>query len=219
HVLVVGGAAPRIGAGAALQPAPARPGPVHAGGGVLRVRRVLDPQGGRGGGRRGPHPHPPAVAHQPLDGAPGRARRIRRHPVRVPRHRRHTSRSTAPRQLRGTAVPARQPGFARMGAVTPRSFGQESIMDAVASRSRRSVLAVPASNPRFIEKARGLDVDAFFLDLEDAVAPLEKEKARQAVVAALTEGGWDGKVRTVRVNDATTAWAYRDVITVVEGAG
>ncbi|HLU95891.1 MAG TPA: CoA ester lyase [Thermobifida alba] len=92
-------------------------------------------------------------------------------------------------------------------------------MDAVASRSRRSVLAVPASNPRFIEKARGLDVDAFFLDLEDAVAPLEKEKARQAVVAALTEGGWDGKVRTVRVNDATTAWAYRDVITVVEGAG
>lgn len=92
-------------------------------------------------------------------------------------------------------------------------------MNAVASRSRRSVLAVPASNPRFVEKARGLDTDAFFLDLEDAVAPLEKEKARQTAVAALNEGGWDGRVRTVRVNDATTAWAYRDVIAVVEGAG
>ena len=92
-------------------------------------------------------------------------------------------------------------------------------MNAVASRSRRSVLAVPASIPRFIEKARGLAVDAFFLDLEDAVAPSEKERAREAAVAALNEGGWDGKVRTVRINDATTAWAYRDVITVVEGAG
>ena len=38
-------------------------------------------------------------------------------------------------------------------------------------------------------------------------------------MAALNEGGWDGKVRTVRVNDWTTAWTYRDVIEVVEGAG
>ncbi|HJE56918.1 MAG TPA: CoA ester lyase, partial [Nocardiopsis listeri] len=86
-------------------------------------------------------------------------------------------------------------------------------------RSRRSVLAVPGSNPRFVEKARGLDVDAFFLDLEDAVAPLEKEAARTTVVEALTEGGWEGKVRSVRVNDISTEWAYRDVITVVENAG
>ncbi len=86
-------------------------------------------------------------------------------------------------------------------------------------RSRRSVLAVPASNPRFVEKARSLDTDAFFLDLEDAVAPLEKEAARDTVVHALNEGGWQGRVRTVRVNDVTTEWAYRDVITVVEGAG
>jgi len=86
-------------------------------------------------------------------------------------------------------------------------------------RSRRSVLAVPGSNPRFIEKARGLDTDAFFLDLEDAVAPLEKEDARGTVVRALNAGGWDGRVRTVRMNDITTEWAYRDVITVVEGAG
>ncbi|MGW8528458.1 HpcH/HpaI aldolase/citrate lyase family protein [Nocardiopsis sp. NPDC055824] len=86
-------------------------------------------------------------------------------------------------------------------------------------RSRRSVLAVPGSNPRFVDKARGLGTDAFFLDLEDAVAPSEKEDARGTVVRALTEGGWDGRVRSVRVNDTTTEWAYRDVIAVVEGAG
>ncbi|MUL43902.1 CoA ester lyase [Streptomonospora sp. PA3] len=92
-------------------------------------------------------------------------------------------------------------------------------MSAVASRSRRSVLAVPASNPRFIEKARGLEVDAFFLDLEDAVAPAEKAAARAGAVAALNAGGWGAKVRTVRVNDLETPWTYRDVIEVVEGAG
>lgn len=88
-----------------------------------------------------------------------------------------------------------------------------------ALRSRRSVLAVPGSNPRFIEKARGLETDAFFLDLEDAVAPSEKETARDTVVHALNAGGWNDRVRTVRVNDITTEWSYRDVITVVEGAG
>ncbi|MFD0855626.1 HpcH/HpaI aldolase/citrate lyase family protein [Actinomadura adrarensis] len=86
-------------------------------------------------------------------------------------------------------------------------------------RSRRTTLAVPGSNPRFIEKAQGLAVDEFFLDLEDAVAPSAKEEARKNVVAALNEGDWDGKVRVVRVNDLETAWAYRDVIEVVEGAG
>ncbi|MFW6640047.1 HpcH/HpaI aldolase/citrate lyase family protein [Nocardiopsis algeriensis] len=88
-----------------------------------------------------------------------------------------------------------------------------------ALRSRRSVLAVPASNPRFVEKARGLDTDAFFLDLEDAVAPSEKEAARANAVEALNAGGWGDRVRSVRVNDTTTRWAYRDVVAVVEGAG
>lgn len=86
-------------------------------------------------------------------------------------------------------------------------------------RPRRSCLAVPASSPRFLAKARSLPVDEVFLDLEDAVAPSAKDEARGAAVAALREGGWDGKLVAVRVNDATTAWAYRDVITVVEGAG
>ena len=88
-----------------------------------------------------------------------------------------------------------------------------------ASRPRRSTLAVPASNPRFLAKARDLSVDEVFLDLEDAVSPDAKDAAREAAVAALRAGGWGGKVVAVRVNDATTPWAYRDVITVVEGAG
>ncbi len=86
-------------------------------------------------------------------------------------------------------------------------------------RPRRSCLAVPGSNPRFLEKAQGLPADQVFLDLEDACAPLVKEKARHLVVDALNEGDWSGKTRVVRVNDWTTHWTYRDVITVVEGAG
>ncbi|WP_103501144.1 MULTISPECIES: CoA ester lyase [Streptomyces] len=86
-------------------------------------------------------------------------------------------------------------------------------------RPRRSCLAVPGSNPRFLEKAQSLPADQVFLDLEDACAPVAKEGARHAVVEALNEGDWTGKTRAVRVNDWTTHWAYRDVITVVEGAG
>jgi citrate lyase subunit beta/citryl-CoA lyase len=86
-------------------------------------------------------------------------------------------------------------------------------------RPRRSCLAVPGSNPRFLEKAKGLDADQVFLDLEDACAPLAKPEARKNIVAALNEGGWGSKIRAVRVNDWTTHWTYRDVVEVVEGAG
>lgn len=86
-------------------------------------------------------------------------------------------------------------------------------------RPRRSCLAVPGSSSKMIDKARGLNTDQLFLDLEDAVSPLVKAEARERVVAALTEGGWQGRTRTVRVNDLTSAWAYRDVVDVVEGAG
>ncbi len=92
-------------------------------------------------------------------------------------------------------------------------------MSARPQRSRRSCLAVPGSNPRFIEKAKGLPVDQVFLDLEDACAPLAKPGARTTIVEALNEGGWGDRVRVVRVNDLTTEWTYRDVIEVVEGAG
>src|SRR5262245_40528917 len=86
-------------------------------------------------------------------------------------------------------------------------------------RPRRSCLAVPGSSVKMLGKARTLAADHVFLDLEDAVAPLAKPDARRNVVAALTEGGWGGKTRVVRVNDLTTPWTYRDVIDVVEGAG
>jgi citrate lyase subunit beta / citryl-CoA lyase len=86
-------------------------------------------------------------------------------------------------------------------------------------RPRRSCLAVPGSNPRFLEKAKSLAADQVFLDLEDAVAPLVKPAARKNIVAALNEGGWGNRIRVVRVNDITTHWTYRDVIEVVEDAG
>ncbi|MFZ0323918.1 MAG: CoA ester lyase [Actinomycetes bacterium] len=86
-------------------------------------------------------------------------------------------------------------------------------------RPRRSNLAVPGSSPKMLEKAKGLPADQVFLDLEDSVAPIAKAEARDNVVAALNEGGYGDKVRTVRVNDWTTEWTYRDVVTVVEGAG
>ncbi|WP_306360749.1 CoA ester lyase [Nocardia sp. CC227C] len=85
--------------------------------------------------------------------------------------------------------------------------------------SRRSVLAVPGSNQRMIEKAKGLPADEVFLDLEDAVAPAAKAAARANIVAALNSGGWGEQIRVVRVNDWTTEWTYADVIMVVEGAG
>ncbi|MFJ8228830.1 HpcH/HpaI aldolase/citrate lyase family protein [Streptomyces sp. NPDC094448] len=86
-------------------------------------------------------------------------------------------------------------------------------------RPRRSCLAVPGSNPRFLEKAQQLAADQVFLDLEDACAPLAKPEARHTIVKFLNEGDWGTKTRVVRVNDWTTEWTYRDVVTVVEGAG
>ena len=88
-----------------------------------------------------------------------------------------------------------------------------------AQASRRSCLAVPGSSQRFLDKARGLNADHVLLDLEDSVAAGAKDDARARVAAALNAGGWGGKVTTVRVNAATTAWAYRDVIDVVEQSG
>ena len=86
-------------------------------------------------------------------------------------------------------------------------------------RARRSCHAVPGSNPRFLEKAQGLDSDQVFLDIEDSVAPIAKPDARKNIVEALNTGDWGSRVRTVRVNDWTTQWTYRDVTEVVEGAG
>jgi citrate lyase subunit beta/citryl-CoA lyase len=86
-------------------------------------------------------------------------------------------------------------------------------------RSRRTVLSVPGSSEKMLQKAQGLAVDAVFLDLEDSVAPAAKENARGNIISALNSGDWTGKTVTVRINDASTAWAYEDLISVVSAAG
>jgi len=84
---------------------------------------------------------------------------------------------------------------------------------------RRSCLSVPGSSEKMLAKAPGLGADMVFLDLEDAVAPLEKPDARAKVVKAINELDWGDTVLCVRVNAWDTEWTYRDVIEVVEGAG
>ncbi len=85
---------------------------------------------------------------------------------------------------------------------------------------RRTILAVPGSSDRFIEKARTLEVDGLFLDLEDAVAPAAKVESRRRIVAALDYGaGFAAGLITVRVNGWESPWTYADVIEVVTGAG
>jgi citrate lyase subunit beta/citryl-CoA lyase len=79
-------------------------------------------------------------------------------------------------------------------------------------------MSVPASSERFLAKARELPADEVMLDLEDSVAPDAKDDARELAIAALNGGGWNGKLVAVRINAATTWWAHKDVIAVVEGA-
>ena len=74
----------------------------------------------------------------------------------------------------------------------------------------RSVLYIPASNARAMEKARSLDADAIIFDLEDAVAPDEKPAARAALAEALAAGGYGHRQRIVRINALTTPWGHDD---------
>src|SRR5205085_9461635 len=83
---------------------------------------------------------------------------------------------------------------------------------------RRSCLSVPGSSEKMLGKAPGLGADMVFLDLEDAVAPLEKPGARGKVVEAINTLDFGESVLCVRVNAWDTEWTYRDVIEVVEGA-
>ena len=87
------------------------------------------------------------------------------------------------------------------------------------ARLNRSELAVPGSQPQLFEKAAQSDVDVIFLDLEDAVAPDEKERARNNIVKALNGVDWNTKTMSVRINGLDTHYMYRDVVDVVEQAG
>ncbi|MDA8101814.1 MAG: CoA ester lyase [Nitrospiraceae bacterium] len=84
---------------------------------------------------------------------------------------------------------------------------------------RRSCLSVPGSSERFLEKAPTIPADMSFLDLEDSVAPLEKEAARGKIVRAIRDLPWDDRVLCVRINAWDTRWTYQDVIEVVGSAG
>lgn len=73
-------------------------------------------------------------------------------------------------------------------------------------RPRRSVLFMPGSNARALEKARTLPADAVVFDLEDAVAPDAKEQARRQVIGAVRAGGYGRREVIVRVNGLATPW-------------
>jgi citrate lyase subunit beta/citryl-CoA lyase len=88
-------------------------------------------------------------------------------------------------------------------------------------RVQRSELAVPGSSPKMFEKALASDADYVFLDLEDAVAPDDKEPARANIIQALNDLDWKGAGKTVsvRINGIDTHYMYRDVVDVLEQAG
>ncbi|MCG7573404.1 CoA ester lyase [Phaeobacter sp. CNT1-3] len=81
----------------------------------------------------------------------------------------------------------------------------------MAARPYRSVLYIPGSKDRALEKARGLAVDAIIFDLEDAVAPDAKVGARDTLKAALAEGGYGNRAKIIRINGLDTEWGQGDV--------
>ncbi|MFM8442386.1 MAG: HpcH/HpaI aldolase/citrate lyase family protein [Methylococcus sp.] len=90
---------------------------------------------------------------------------------------------------------------------------------AVKNRLHRSELAVPGSNPRMLEKAPHSGADVVFLDLEDAVAPDDKEQARANIIEALKTQDWSKCAVSIRMNGLDTHYAYRDLVDIVETCG
>ena len=89
------------------------------------------------------------------------------------------------------------------------------------SRLQRSELAVPGSSPEMFEKALNSKADYIFLDLEDAVSPMDKVTARQNVIKALKDINWreKGKTISVRINSPDTHYMYRDLVDIIEQVG
>ena len=92
------------------------------------------------------------------------------------------------------------------------------IVEQAPARLNRSELAVPGSNPTFLEKAAQSTADVVFLDLEDAVAPDDKAPARKNIVEALNDLDWSGKSVSIRINGLDTHYMYRDLVEILEGA-
>jgi len=94
-----------------------------------------------------------------------------------------------------------------------------TIIEQAPARLNRSELAVPGSNPKLFEKAAASAADVIFLDLEDAVAPDDKEQARKNIIAVLNDIDWGTKTMSVRINGLDTHYMYRDVVDVIEQGG
>ena len=91
-----------------------------------------------------------------------------------------------------------------------------TLIEQATPRLHRSELAVPGSNPGMFEKAARSAADIVFLDLEDAVAPDDKEQARKNIVQGLNEVDWGAKTMMIRINGLDTHYMYRDVVEIVE---
>jgi malyl-CoA/(S)-citramalyl-CoA lyase len=91
-----------------------------------------------------------------------------------------------------------------------------TLIEQAKPRLHRSELAVPGSNPAMFEKAAKCAADIVFLDLEDAVAPDDKEQARKNIIQGLNDIDWGVKTMMLRINGLDTHYMYRDVVDVVE---
>jgi malyl-CoA/(S)-citramalyl-CoA lyase len=91
-----------------------------------------------------------------------------------------------------------------------------TIIEQATARMHRSELAVPGSNPAMFEKAANSAADIIFLDVEDAVAPDDKEQARKNIIQGLNDIDWGTKTMMVRINGLDTHYMYRDVVDIVE---
>ena len=81
----------------------------------------------------------------------------------------------------------------------------------MAMRPRRSVLYIPGDNERALEKARGIQADSIIIDLEDSVAPTNKETARAGAITAIREAGFGSREVILRVNPIETPWGMNDL--------
>jgi len=91
-----------------------------------------------------------------------------------------------------------------------------TIIEQATPRLQRSELAVPGSSPNMFEKAARCAADVVFLDLEDAVAPDDKDQARRNIIQALNEIDWGLRTMMIRINGLDTHYMYRDVVDIVE---
>ena len=82
-------------------------------------------------------------------------------------------------------------------------------------RPRRSVLYVPGTNDRALEKAKNLNVDVLIFDLEDSIAPQSKEIAREKVIQVVSAGDYDNSELIIRINGLDTSWGQDDLKTVI----